>query len=172
MGIGTSNPSSTFALEVNGAINATSFYKNGSLFSNIPANAVIAFNQTTCPAGWILADGTSGTPDLRGMFIRGAGTNGTRTLANGTSYYSTFGTYQDDTYQGHNMLTTNGTIQFKPAGNAAYGPAYIGGVDSSGNAVAGQFQTTVHSSDGTNGAPRVGGETRPANYALIYCVKT
>lgn len=31
----------------------------------------MAFNLSSCPSGWITADGTNGTPDLRGEFIRG-----------------------------------------------------------------------------------------------------
>ncbi len=36
-----------------------------------PSGAVVAFNSATCPTGWAIADGTGGTPDLRGEFIRG-----------------------------------------------------------------------------------------------------
>jgi len=31
----------------------------------------MSFNLASCPSGWIEADGTNGTPDLRGAFIRG-----------------------------------------------------------------------------------------------------
>ena len=31
----------------------------------------MAYNLSSCPSGWIAANGTSGTPDLRGEFIRG-----------------------------------------------------------------------------------------------------
>jgi phage-related tail fiber protein len=31
----------------------------------------MAYNLASCPSGWIPANGTSGTPDLRGEFIRG-----------------------------------------------------------------------------------------------------
>ena len=50
--------------------NATSiYYNNGSsifdvVIKNVPENAVMSFNQASCPVGWTLADGTSGTPDL------------------------------------------------------------------------------------------------------------
>jgi hypothetical protein len=39
--------------------------------SDMPIGAVVAFNTATCPSGWVAADGTSSTPDLRGEFIRG-----------------------------------------------------------------------------------------------------
>lgn len=31
----------------------------------------MAFYLASCPTGWIPANGTSGTPDLRGEFVRG-----------------------------------------------------------------------------------------------------
>jgi len=38
--------------------------------ADLPVGAVMAFNSTTCPAWWAIADGVNG-PDLRGEFIRG-----------------------------------------------------------------------------------------------------
>ena len=37
----------------------------------VPSGFIGAFNLATCPSGWNAADGTNGTPDLRGEFIRG-----------------------------------------------------------------------------------------------------
>jgi len=42
-----------------------------------PAGFVGAFMLTACPSGWIPADGTNGTPDLRGRFVRGRDDMGT-----------------------------------------------------------------------------------------------
>ena len=36
--------------------------------SAVPKNTIAAFYQTTCPDGWIPADGTSGTPDLNNEY--------------------------------------------------------------------------------------------------------
>ncbi len=36
----------------------------------VPSGSIIAFNSEKAPDGWTLCDGTNGTPDLRGRFIR------------------------------------------------------------------------------------------------------
>lgn len=37
----------------------------------VPSGTIVMWNGTTIPTGWVLCDGTNGTPDLRGMFIVG-----------------------------------------------------------------------------------------------------
>ena len=39
-------------------------------FNYLPTGSIIAFNGITAPKGWTVCDGTKGTPDLRGRFIR------------------------------------------------------------------------------------------------------
>jgi hypothetical protein len=116
IGIGTINPS--HELNVIGNVNITGdLYVNAStiyignnslsnvngsitwggvsLGSSTPVNAIMAFNQATCPDGWILADGTDGTPDLRGIFVRGAGNN---SILNSNA---TYGLYYNDSFEEH-----------------------------------------------------------------------
>lgn len=61
---------------VPGTLNATSVMQGG--YPLLPAGAIIMWSGTVAsiPAGWQLCDGTNGTPDLRGMFIVGAGDTG------------------------------------------------------------------------------------------------
>ena len=33
--------------------------------NSIPSKAIMPFYATTCPAGWLMANGENGTPDLR-----------------------------------------------------------------------------------------------------------
>jgi len=40
-------------------------------FGLVPSGTIVMWNGTTIPNGWVLCDGTNGTPDLRGMFIVG-----------------------------------------------------------------------------------------------------
>lgn len=40
--------------------------------SGIPSGVIVAWHGGTLPTGWVLCDGTNGTPDLRNRFIYGA----------------------------------------------------------------------------------------------------
>jgi len=42
--------------------------------SSIPTGVIVAWHGGTLPSGWILCDGTNGTPDLRNRFIYGSTT--------------------------------------------------------------------------------------------------
>lgn len=54
-----------------GTITASSFSGNGS----VPSGAIMMWYGATPPAGWVICDGSNGTPDLRGRFVLGSGTN-------------------------------------------------------------------------------------------------
>jgi microcystin-dependent protein len=64
--------------EIATKINAGTFVFPGNLnvtgsFNYLPRGTIVAYNQTSAPAGWALCDGSQGTPDLRGRFIFGNG---------------------------------------------------------------------------------------------------
>jgi len=69
----------------------------------VPATAVMAFNATTCPTGWIAANGTNGTPDLRGTFVRGIGGD-----ANGRDVVRALLSYQADDFKRHSHGMSGG----------------------------------------------------------------
>jgi len=149
-------------------------YYNGSTWKdmsmgNVPAGAIMAFNSATCPTGWIPADGTSGTPDLRGIFVRGAGISSMMKYANGTFMSATYGEYLNDSFQGHFHDTTRKDSEevsdFLGGSSASYG------ISSSSSDTNINF-VFAPKSDGVNSDPRTGAETRPASYALTYCMKT
>ena len=122
---------------------------------SIPTGAVMAFNLSTCPSGWIPADGNNSTVDLRGYFVRGLGTNSDGTVS------GALGVKVADAFKSHTHsyvdATTNGSTQSgdyvwgsgKSSFRANSGPTYNGG-------------TTGATGDT---------ETRPKNIALLYCQK-
>lgn len=203
VGIGTNNPSSK--LEVVGNVNITgnltlgigkimyntsannyiyynttdwaTFGTGTSSSSGIPAGMIAPFNSASCPTGWILADGTSGTPDLRGIFIRGSGASGSMKYANGSYYNIGQGTYGNDSFQNHTHVVVpwsgsgpQATRVFSENTGGVSGGTNILATGTSGSEWA-EFRATgdYHPNNPTT---RAGVENRPAYYATVYCVKT
>jgi microcystin-dependent protein len=139
----------------------------------LPAGAVQAFAMNSAPAGWLAADGaavsrstyaalfaaisttygagdgstTFALPDLRGYFVRGSGTNSDGTVS------GTFGAKQADELRAHTHTHNLGTQTGTQSGGSFTSQAYT--------------NTGVAASTSSTG----GTETRPANIALLYCVK-
>lgn len=151
----------------------------------LPAGAVMPFAMNSAPSGWLAADGTAvsrtdyaalfaaigtthgagnGTttfnlPDLRGIFVRGSGSQ----TISGITYNKTFAAKEGDAMQGHRHSLSNNTLVWRNTGGGALGG---GGVSSATSLDVGDPTT-----DTTNGTPRTASETRPANIALLYCIK-
>jgi microcystin-dependent protein len=149
----------------------------------VPAGAVMPFAMNSAPAGWLAADGSNvnrttyaalfsaiGTtygvgdgsttfalPDLRGIFVRGSGLQ----TIGGITYNKTFADKEGDAFQGHYHT-------IRQAANVA-------GAGTVSRFASGDFNdnglVTTPVSDGANGTPRTASETRPANIALLYCIK-
>ena len=119
-----------------------------------PSGAVMAFNLAACPVGWSAADGTNGTPDLRGQFVRGINDFGTGVRADGNEDpdgLRALGNLQQDEFKSH-----------KHGYNVSYtmpGP---------GHRASDYFGVTSWVADTLYEG---GNETRPKNVALIYCQK-
>ncbi|MEF2175322.1 MAG: phage tail protein [Candidatus Absconditabacteria bacterium] len=127
--------------------------------SSAPSGAVMAFNLTNCPTGRKPADGTNGTPDLRGTFVRGIGGE-----FNGRDVSRILSSYQEDSFQGHwhkSMYSINRNI------NSTYDTRLSNSTENSLDLDKVRSPVT----DGVNGEPRIGNETRPKNVALLYCIK-
>jgi microcystin-dependent protein len=196
VGNGTGNvtlvsPGSTagYILTSNGTSLDPSFQ---AISSGVNAGDVVQTGATTCPAGTLAEDGsaisrtvfsalftaigttygvgdgstTFNVPNAKGVFEKGAGSQTISSI----SYTGTQGTTQGDQLQGHihNMTTNNGQ-----AGSLNYyGPPFSnsGATYSTTN-----FNSTMTplgpSSDGTNGTPRVGADTHPANISHLHCIR-
>jgi microcystin-dependent protein len=152
----------------------------------LPAGAVMAFAMNSAPAGWLAADGsnvnrttyaalfsaisttygagdgstTFALPDLRGIFVRGSGSQ----TISGITYNKTFAAKEGDAFQGHEHTAPNGeSLAYSSSGRAAGAANTWYGDTGTGDNIIG--------TDGTNGTPRTASETRPANIALLYCIK-
>ncbi len=144
---------------------------NANFLIAAPEGFIGAFYLSSCPTGWVAADGTNGTPDLRGQFIRGLNNfnslAGTRADGNQdpNGGARTLGDYQADAFQGHRhgAFGINDFYGNRPGGGATALP---------GGATAGsQPETGNPVTDTTNGTPRTTDETRVKNVGLIYCMR-
>lgn len=136
---------------------------------------VSAFATSTCPTGWLKADGASvsqttyaglyaaigttwgptgaGTftlPDFRGMFLRGVTDGRTTDPLGGALTAQALGAFVDDQFQSH----THTYVYFDAAGSTAAG---AGG-------------QTPNSTSGTTAATG-GTETNPKNLGVTYCIQ-
>lgn len=152
--------------------------------SVIPAGAVMPFAMNSAPAGWLIADGSSistggvnaalfaaigytyggsgesfNLPDLRGYFIRGSGTN-INGIASGT-----FGAKQSQDWKSFSMTNTG---QGWSSGYS-HNDVYMGKSTTSytGNLFTGMWSNP----SAAIGTKWDNSEIRPANIALLYCIK-
>jgi microcystin-dependent protein len=182
--------------------------------SRVPAGAILAFASSNVPAGWLSCDGseypqeefpelyefigtawntggeTSGyfrVPDLRGAFLRGAGSHGAETMADGNPYAGpAVGSFEDDQMQGHDWnlfgdgATTGGADNLDGTSPNNTPSAYNSRSDDDAYRMAGPDTRTATLgktggaiiADGTNGTPSIGDETRPFAAGVLYCIKT
>lgn len=117
--------------------------------STIPSGAVMAFNLSACPSGWLAANGTATALDLRGEFIRGLDSG--RGVDSGRALASA----QSDLVKDHTHANTVGGSLTQPNSGLGANGYYMGNASTSGSMTSGG-----------------GAETRPRNVALLYCVKS
>jgi microcystin-dependent protein len=180
-----------------------------------PTGSIMPYVGSTAPAGWLLCDGSqiptgdayaalkkilgngstdaTNVPDLRGMFIRGAGTN---QVSNYTGYVGpTLKDRQADAVKNHLHDFTSNQATTSTTGDHSHELyAYQGGSTSStvsrvalrtsvenpsggnddapyGTTGAGQHSHTVTVSGTTNNNTNGATENRPANYGVNYIIK-
>jgi microcystin-dependent protein len=168
--------------------------------ATIPAGTISMFAGSSAPTGYILCDGsavsrttyaalfaligttygsgdgstTFNVPDMRGVFVRGVGS---QTISSVTYSGGSLGAKQSDLIQGHkHQIVDNGhTHLFAGTSGGSAGGAFNAfttatHTNPTDNATTG-ITVENPSTDGTNGTPRTGAETRPANISLNYIIK-
>jgi len=171
---------------------ATKSYVDG--LTGAPAGVIMAFAGTAAPTGFLSCDGsavsrstyatlftaigttwgsgdgstTFNVPDLRGMFVRGTGTNATGSSSGAVG--PSVGSYAADTYLNHTHTDSGHTHPYlAPTRGGAAGP---GGV---GSGYAPPTDSTYNTSSGTANiqtSTTGGTETKPKNYGVLYIIKT
>lgn len=162
--------------------------------NKIPYGKIDLYAGVTIPPGWLLCNGASllragtyanlynvigttygtvdGThftiPDFQGIFPRGAGTSTKLTNANAVAFAGVLGTYQNDKMQGHYHREVYTSIKALPAAGAEeyYGQNLPATYKPNADSVIKEAYT-----DGTNGTPRTGTETNPANLGINFIIK-
>lgn len=171
---------------------ATKGYVDG--LTGSPAGIIAPFAGTSAPSGWLACQGqaisrstyatlftaigttwgsgdgstTFNLPDLRGMFLRGTGTNATGSSSGAVG--PSVGTYAADTYLNHSHAVTD-------PGHAHTVPSYVStGLSAGGTSYAVGTGTTSSSTNTTgltvNTSTTGGTETKPKNYGILYIIKT
>jgi len=107
-----------------------------------------------CPAGWVAANGTGGTLDMRGVVARGLD-NGRGLDTSGTA----LGGYEPDMFQNHTMAAPGGGFLILTGGTTLGAASPI---------------TTFTSAGSTGGANsgNYGYETRAKSTVVLYCQKS
>jgi hypothetical protein len=143
---------------------------------SIPASAlaasgisgeVRAFNLTSCPGGWILADGASGSPDLRGTVVRGLDSG--RGLDPGRA----LATFQADSFASHaHGVSDPGHHHGEILASLNTSAIFVGSIAPVSPAFSGNSGSTTDANTGISIQNTGGSETRGKNVALLYCYHT
>ena len=160
----------------------------------LPAGCIMPYAGTAAPTSWLACEGQAvsqttyatlfaaiGTtwdiggegagnfrlPDLRGMFLRGAGTNATGSSSGAVG--QPVSDYAADTYLNHSHAVTDpGHVHSYTAVNAGSSVPASGGSFNVSGINTGSSTTGLTVNTSTTG----GTETKPKNYGVLYIIKT
>jgi hypothetical protein len=146
-----------------------------ALANGIPSGAIVLWSGSigSIPSGWLLCNGSSGTPDLRDRFVVGAGStyavaatggSANATLVSHTHTATTTATDSGHTHLSNAMGLINGTINFTGTGGTPYNN---GNNTNTASSTANITATTTIDTAGVSGT----NANLPPYYALAYIMK-
>lgn len=156
-----------FAYDTSGSPPTGFFECDGSPVSRTTYSDLFSAIGTT----WGVGDGSStfNLPDLQGAFLRGTGSHGSSTMANSSAFAGpSVGSFENDSFQGHRHTLKNFAWFSTTTSNEIVGVTGNSPLAADGGSGSGVFDPKT---DGTNGTPRTGDETRPFNAGVMYCIK-
>jgi hypothetical protein len=150
----------------------------GPEVGSVPSGGIIMWSGAivNIPTGWLLCDGTNGTPDLRNRFVAGAGS----TYAVGATGGADTVTLTSAQIPGHTHTfsgTTNTVgdhTHSLPQGSGSTGAVAVQAAFNVGTFQSGAAGSHSHSFSGTTASTGGGGshENLPPYYALAYIMKS
>ena len=136
----------------------------------LPSGVILIWSGSTgsIPSGYLICDGTNGTPDLRNSFVLGAGNSYTVGQTGG----STDAIVVSHTHTASSVVTDPGHLHaggWVQSGNLSRANTdTTGSYSNTATAVTGITVATTNTSTGTSGS----GANMPPYYALAYIMKT
>jgi len=168
-GSGTISSTTTGTTQALGTNNTTIATTAFALANGIPSGAIVMWSGSiaSIPSGWLLCNGSSGTPDLRDRFVVGAGSTYAVAATGGTadaivvSHTHTATSVDAGHTHGFTASVSNSST---PTGPAGAGAPPASGTTATGNA---NITTTINAT-GSSGT----GQNLPPYYALAYIMKS
>jgi len=192
--IGKVGSSTTTATEISYLAGARSNIQQ-QIDNSIPSGAVMPFAKTTAPSGWIVCDGaavsrttyanlfaaigtlygtgnnstTFNLPDLRGYFVRGSGTNSDSTTSGafGSKQAATVVPMGDPSKTARVVVSLWNNVDDSAATMRSLLYGEPASVNETSLKIIGYYPGTVDSVQ----ANAMVMTTRPANIAMLYCIK-
>lgn len=148
----------------------------------LPPGSIIIWTSQTIPTGWVICDGTNGTPDLRDRFIVGAGNIYTLNVIGGENtvtltdnqvgnHYHAFGYHNND--NNGTFLSTGGSLNNYPLASGTQGAYWNGdngGADHGKPTDNLNLITSLGVSTVSTSTPSAH-ENRPPYYSVYYIMK-